>query len=880
MKILDLQILRGPNYWSLYDKVISFKLDIGEFEDRPTDEIDGFYERIKLIMPGLYEHYCSEGRSGGFFARLERGTWMGHVVEHIAIELQIMAGMNCAYGKTRGTNLRGVYRVTFSYQEEMAGIYAAHAALRIAETLGHGLFYNIGPDIENLRQIAVSDSFGPSTSAIVKAAIKRNIPYIRLDNNSLVQLGYGSAMKRIDASIEDSTSIIAVDIASDKYKSKKILNFSSVPVPEGMIVRSKAGLEEAIKTIGFPLAVKPVDGNQGKGVSLNITNQEEALIAFELAKTFSEKILVETHFRGNDYRLLVIGYKLVAAALRTPAQVTGNGYSTIRELVDEINLDPSRGEEHEKILTKIKIDHSVEELLKSRNLTPDSVIPADQTVIIRQTANLSTGGTSEDVTDLLHPEVISLGERVARIIGLDVCGIDVISENISLPVKDGKSVVIEVNASPGFRMHTNPYKGRPRKVGDAMLNMLFPGNSTGRIPIIAVTGTNGKTSTTRLIAHMARTAGYNTGYTTSDGIYINDRMIIEGDCTGPVSAEIILRDKLVDFAVFECARGGILRSGLAFDRSDCGIVTNVAEDHLGLRDINNLEEMAKVKSVIAETVKKDGLAVLNENNDYTYNMMQKLKCHVGLFSINGESERIAEHCSKGGLAAIYRDNHVFLYKGDKVILSEDVNMIPFSFGGKALFMVENVLAAILAGYAENIAPDNILTALRTFIPSAETIPGRMNLFHFRNFRFLLDYAHNFHGISALGDFIKKDESSYKVGIISTAGDRRDIDIINVGKASAALFDKIIIRVDEDTRGRDASEIIDYLYAGIRTVRKKNIPVEIIRNEREAIFQSISNALTGSLIVLFSETIGDSVKLLIELQQKEQELISDTVSQRS
>jgi cyanophycin synthetase len=875
MKILDLLVLRGPNYWSLYDKVISFQLDIGEFEDRPTDEIDGFYERIKQIMPGLYEHYCSEGRAGGFFSRIERGTWMGHVAEHIALELQIMAGMNCTYGKTRGTNRRGIYNVAFSYREERAGVYAAHASVRIAEALGNGLFYNIGPDIENLRRIANTDSLGPSTSAIVKAAARRNIPYLRLDQGSLVQLGHGSAMKRILASLDDFTSTIGVDLASDKHKSKILLKFSSVPVPEGMIVITESGLDEAIETLGYPVVIKPLDGNQGKGVSLNINTSEEAHKAFDLAKKISEKIIVETYLKGDDYRLLVIDYKVVAAARRTPAMVTGNGYSSIRELIHEINLDPSRGEEHEKILTKIKIDHSVEELLKSQNLTPDSVIADGHTVMLRQTANLSTGGTSEDVTDKLHPEIVSMAERVARIVGLDVCGIDLISENIMLPLKESKSVVIEVNASPGFRMHTNPYKGRPRHVGDAMIKMLFPGRSNGRIPIVAVTGTNGKTTTTRLIAHMARTAGYNTGFTTSDGIYINDEMIMEGDCTGPVSSEIILRDKFVDFAVFECARGGILRAGLAFDQSDCGIVTNVAEDHLGLRDINNLDDLAKVKSIIAETVRKEGLAVLNENNEYTYGMMQKVKCPVGLFSINPDSERIALHCSKGGLAAVYRDNDVVLLKGNSVILKENVEAIPISFEGKAKFMIENILAAILAGYSRNFEPEQILTALHTFIPSPESIPGRMNLFRFRNFSFLLDYAHNFHGISALGTFVKQYDAPHKVGIISTAGDRRDIDIINVGKASAGLFDRIIIRVDKDTRGRDESEIIDFLYAGIRTIRR-NIPVDIIRNERDAVIQTVSNVIPGSLIVLFSEKIADSIRLLNDLKLKEEELVFESM----
>jgi cyanophycin synthetase len=709
--------------------------------------------------------------------------------------------------------------------------------------------------------------------------VKRHIPYIRLDKGSLVQLGYGSLQRRVFATVTDGTSNIAVDIATDKHKTKELLQAANVPVPHGHIVSGIEELAEVIARTGFPLVIKPNDGSQGRGVTLNINNAEEAIAAYERARRHSEEIVIERYYSGADYRLLVINYRLVAAAKRTPAMVTGDGISSVRELIRKTNLDPLRGEDHEKILTRIRIDQHTEDFLRCQEMTLDSIPAKGKKVYLKQTANLSTGGTSEDVTDLIHAEIRSMAERVARVIGLDICGIDFISGDISVPLKQGKGVVLEVNAAPGFRMHTHPYSGKPRQAGEAVAEMLFPGTNNGRIPIIAITGTNGKTTTTRLIAHIASTAGYKVGYTTTEGIYINGEMVEEGDCTGPVSAERVLRDTTVDFAVLECARGGMLRSGLAFDECDVGIVTNVAEDHLGLKGINTLEEMASVKSIIPESVSRNGVVVLNENNEFTYNMKNRVNCRVALFSANPVSSRIAEHCKNGGLAATYQHGRITVCQGSRVILRENVENIPSAFGGRAIFMIENILAAILAACAKNIRIHHILKALHSFMPSFENNPGRMNLIRFRNFDFMLDYAHNFHGITALGSFIRQFDSDNKVGIISAAGDRRDVDIFNIGKASAEVFDKIIIRIDEDTRGRKESEIIDLLYAGI-THSDRNFPVEVIMNEQDAIYQSVTHAVPGSLIVLFSDNVKKSFDLIRELKKKEEEPVyEETLSRK-
>lgn len=865
MKILDIQILRGPNYWSIYHKVIVVRLDIELFEELPTDKLPGFTSRLVKFLPGLNEHHCSRGKAGGFIERLIEGTWMGHVTEHIALELQTMAGMECTFGKTTGTGKKGVYNVAFSYMEERAGIYAVHAALRIAVAAAENTFYNVEADIRNLRNIYFSDRPGPSTSSIIDAAVKRNIPYFRLDDGALVQLGYGACMKRIEATITDETSSIAVDLASNKQKTKTFLHKANIPVPEGEVIFAIDDLDEAIEKTGFPLVIKPNDGNQGKGVSLNILTHEEAVSAFHKAKCYSSAILVEKFFRGNDYRLLLVDYKVVAASMRTPACVTGDGVSTIRQLIEKENDNPLRGDDHENILTKIKVDEVVEESLKSQDMSLSYVPFKGRKVHLRKTANLSTGGTAEDVTGLLHPEVKSMAERAARAIGLDICGIDYISEDISQPLKKAKGAVLEVNAAPGFRMHTHPFRGKPQPAGEAVIDMLFPGKSEGRIPIIAVTGTNGKTTTTRIIAHIVKTAGYTAGFTTTDGIYFNNELAEEGDCTGPISAQKVLCDRSVNFAVLECARGGMLRSGLAFDECDTGVVTNVAEDHIGLKGINSLEEMARVKSIIPESVKPSGYAVLNANDDSTYAMRKRVKCKVALFSTDHRNERILKHTREGGVVAVYRDGRVELLKGNELILSEEIENIPIAFDGKAMFMTENILAAILAAWSCKISPAVIVKALASFSPSYENNPGRMNLFKFPEFTFMLDYAHNFHGISALGEFIRKDSSSPKVGIVSTAGDRRDIDIFNVGKASAALFDKIIIRVDEDTRGRKDSEIIELIYSGIVDT-KKNIPVEIVSNEQEAVWYTLMNAVPGSLIVHFADKIMKVFEVLDEYRQ--------------
>ena len=605
MKIEEIKVLRGPNYWSVRrPKLIQMKLNLEELEERPTNKIDGFSERMEELMPTLYEHRCSEDDKGGFFLRVKEGTWMGHVIEHIALELQTLAGMDCGFGRTRGTGKHAEYFVVFDYMEEDAGVYAARAAVRVAQALVNGEDYDLDPDIQKLREIREDTRLGPSTGSIVEEAVKRGIPYIRLNKQSLVQLGYGVHQKRIRATIASTTSTIAVDIAGDKEETKNLLGAAQIPVPRGTTVRDEEDLKYAIDKFGYPFVIKPIDGNHGKGNTTNITTWEQATKALEAAQKYGRTVIVEKFITGFDFRVLVVNYKFICAALRTPASVIGDGEHNIQWLIDKTNKDPRRGYGHEKVLTQITIDQFTQKMLDEKGYTLETVPEKDELVLLKPTANLSTGGTSTDVTDEVHPVNIFMAERIARIIGLDICGIDIMAPDLKKPITENGGAVLEVNAAPGFRMHVEPAFGLPRNAAEPVIDMLFPKGSTGRIPIIAITGTNGKTTTTRLTAHLCKTAGKKVGYTTSDGVYIQNQLMMKGDCTGPVSATFVLSDPTVDFAVLECARGGLLKSGLAFDKCDVAIVTNVTADHMGLGGIQTLEQMARVKSVIPETVLK------------------------------------------------------------------------------------------------------------------------------------------------------------------------------------------------------------------------------------------------------------------------------------
>lgn len=858
MKILDIKVMNGPNYWSVKrHKLIVMLLDLEDLEERPTNLIDGFLERLQALMPSMYEHRCSEGVAGGFFSRVKEGTWMGHVIEHIALELQTLAGMETGFGRTRESDKRGVYHVVFSYYEAKAGVYTAKAAVRIAEALIAGEPYDLEKDIQDLREIREDERLGPSTGSIVDEAIKRKIPYIRLNNRSLVQLGYGKNQKRVQATVASTTSSIAVEIACDKEETKNLLEAAEIPVPRGRIIYDEEDLKAAIDKINYPIVLKPVNGNHGKGATTNIRTWDDAVVALAAAKKYGRAVICEKFIVGRDYRLLVINYKFVAAALRTPAAVIGDGKHTIQQLIDIVNQDPRRGYGHEKVLTSIKVDDFTMDILNKKAYTLDTVLADKEELWLKPTANLSTGGTATDVTDFVHPTNIFMAERIARIIGLDICGIDIMAPDLSVPITENGGAILEVNAAPGFRMHLDPTEGLPRNVAEPVIDMLYPPGTSARIPIIAISGTNGKTTTTRLIAHIVKQMGHKVGYTTTDGVYIQNQLMVRGDCTGPVSAEFVLKDPTVDFAVLECARGGLLRAGLGFHNCDVAVVTNVAADHLGLQGIDTIEKLARVKAVVPNTVFPEGYAILNADDDLVYAMREGLNCKVALFSLYENSPRIKEHCSKGGLAAVYEHGYVTILKGGWKIRVEKVTNIPITFSGKAEFNISNVLGATLAAYVRDFKTEDIRLALQTFVPSPAMTPGRMNIFQFKNFTVMLDYAHNTHGIQAIGKYVQSVDAPLKVGIVAGVGDRRDEDIISLGEESAKIFDEIIIRQDKNLRGRTEEEMIELMTRGIRNVDPLK-KITLFRKESEAIDHAIATAQKGSFIVVISDVVPDAL----------------------
>ncbi len=861
MKIVEIKILRGPNYWSNYrNKLIAMKLDIEDLEERPTNKIDGFAERIATLIPSMISHRCSRGNEGGFFERVEEGTWMGHVIEHIALEIQTLAGMECGFGRTRGTGTKGIYNVVFSYMEENVGIYAAKASVRIAEALIEGTEYDLDSDIKTMREMREKDRFGPSTGSIVDEAVARDIPYIRLNDESLVQLGYGKNQVRFRATMTDRTSSIAVDLAGNKDETKKMLQEAAIPVAKGMCIRDESEVDTVIAKVGFPLVFKPLDGNHGKGASINVKTEAEARAAFDHAKKYSRRIIVEKFITGYDFRILVINNKFTAAALREPAHVIGDGVSTIQQLIDTENKDPRRGYGHENVLTEISIDKETNDELAKNKYTLDTILEKSVKCYLKGTANLSTGGTSTDVTDIVHPHNIFIFERISRIIGLDICGVDIMATNLSEPLEVTGGVVLEVNAAPGFRMHLAPANGLPRNVAAPVIDMLYPVGKTCRIPIIAVTGTNGKTTTTRLIAHIVKNNGFRVGFTTSDGIYVQNSMLTKGDTTGPVSAEFVLKDPTVEFAVLETARGGILRSGLGFNKCDVAVITNIQEDHMGLSDINTLTDMARVKGVVARSVKRDGYAVINADNEHCVGLVKGLECNIAYFSVDENNPVIVEHCKKGGIAAIYENGYITIKKGEWKFRVEKASHIPLTFGGKVTFMIYNVLAATLASYVYGFTIEDIQGSLETFIPSAAQTPGRMNIFDFKDYKVMIDFAHNADGFKGIKEFLSTIDSPLKIGIITGTGDRRDEDIRDMGRLSAQMFDHIIIRQDKYLRGRLPDDIVALLVEGIKeanpTQSYEYIPVEV-----EALNHAFSLAKKGTFITALSDVIDNAIEVV-------------------
>jgi cyanophycin synthetase len=854
MQIEQTRVMRGPNYWTPnLNKLIVLKVKLEQADTLASSDLAQFAERLAGLTPTV-------NLNGAYSS-------MAEFVGQLALELQRMAGMDCSYLQTHATAHPDVRYVVFEYEQEQVGTFAADAALRLAKATRAGEPFDLEEELTKLRQVYRRYALGPSTKSIADEALKRGIPVTRLDRYSWMMLGQGCHQQSFRSTVASTTSNLAVEMVSNKDATKKVLSDNFLPVPQGRVVDSLEELQEAAKTMGYPLVLKPLNGNHGNGITTDITCQETLLSAFEAAKAISEDVIIERHITGSDYRFLVINFKLVAAAKRVPARVTGDGTSTIRELVDQVNKDPRRGIGHEMELTAIRFDAHTKIRMESFGLTPETVLPAGEVFDLKDTANISTGGTAEDVTDFVHPENVFMAERVARLLNLDICGIDIVADSIEQPMNHGNGAILEVNAGPGLRMHLAPTVGTPRNVAAPIVDLMFPEGAPSRIPVVAITGTNGKTTTARLIAHLAKQAGYFVGFTNTDGIYIQERLITNGDCSGPASAGVIFRDPGVNFAVLECARGGILRAGLGFDHCDVSIVTNVSSDHLGLSDIETIEQLARVKSVVPRSTKPDGHAILNADDELVYNMSKDLSCNIALFSLDPQNPRILEHVQQGHIAAIV-DNGYFaiLANGAKMNVAP-VADVPLTMGGKAECMIKNVLPSILTAYLYNFSVQAVTDGLMSFIPSPENTPGRMNEFNFRNFRMMVDYAHNQGSFTELKKFAERETASVKVGIITCPGDRLMEDVVTIGKQAAEIFDEIIIRHDIDGRGRPRELMTEWLMNGIKSV-DPNKWVIVISDEKEAVQYAIDHARPGAWIFVNTEKVFDTLQFVSKAQEKD------------
>jgi cyanophycin synthetase len=736
MKILQTQTLRGPNYWSTRrSKLILVRLDLEELADRPSDTIPGFYDGLVEVFPSLEDHYCAPGCRGGFLSRVREGTKMGHILEHVALELQTLADMPVGFGRTLETATPGIYQVVIEYQTEEAGRYATRAALRLCRSiLATGTYpkAELKKDLDDLKTLRTEAALGQTTEALVREAEALGIPWIHLETCDLFQFGYGKHQKRIQASLTSHSNVLGAELACDKENTKKILARMGIPVPLGEVVYAFRALEDTIHRLGgYPIVMKPLKGNHGRGVTLDIQSWRQAKAAYDRARDVSKGVIVEHFYQGRDHRILVVNHKVVAVAERVPAHVVGNGLETIAALVDQENCDVRRGEGHDNILTKIQLDRATDEMLSRQGFTLDTVLQPDQICYLRATANLSTGGIALDRTDDIHPETVWLAERVSRIIDLDVAGIDVVTTDITKPLGEADGVIVEVNAAPGLRMHVAPSQGIGRNVAAPILQMLFPPGTPTQIPIVAVAGTNGKTTPTPLIAHIFSQVYESVGFTTTDGIYIGGHLVAKGDTAGPQSAQVILQDPTVEIAVLETARDGILQSGLAFQHCDVGVVLNVAADHLGLEDIYTIDPMARVNAVIAGAVRADGYAVLNADDVRVAAMADQVRGKVAYFSMDPENLLVRSHVRQGGVAAVYDQGGLTILQQDWVHQIEKVEQIPLTLGGCAPFMIANALAASLVAFVQGVKVEQIRAALHSF--QAQQLPGQINLFNLEHY---------------------------------------------------------------------------------------------------------------------------------------------------
>jgi cyanophycin synthetase len=889
MRILDRAVYVGPSLYAHFP-VIRLEVDLGPLEQWPSAKLGaGFTDRLIAALPGLHEHGCSYGEPGGFIRRLteEEGTWMGHILEHVAIELQNVAGESVTFGKTRGAGTDGRYHVIYQYEQEDVGLEAG----RLGVTLLHSLLppelrpegsvpgdFDFAAERDEFIRFAQRRALGPSTMSLVRAAEERRIPWIRLNEQSLIQFGHGRFQQRIQATVTSRTSHIAVELASDKEETNRILGQLGLPVPRQRLVQRVDDAVAAAERIGYPVVVKPYNANHGRGISIHLTTEEQVRTAFEVAREHSRSVIVESFITGEDHRMVVINGELVAVSKRVPGHVVGDGTHTIEQLVDEVNRDPRRGIGHEKVLTRLAFDHQAETMLERAGYTRESVPAAGERVFLRSTGNLSTGGTAADMTDLVHPDNAEMAVRAVKAIGLDVGGVDFLTTDITESYKDIGGAICEINAAPGFRMHMAPSEGRARDVAGPVLDMLFPPGSPSRIPIAAVTGTNGKTTTARMLAHIQKLAGHHVGLTSTDGVYIDGQRTVSGDMTGPVATRMVLSDPNVDVAVLEVARGGLLRAGMGVRHCDVGAVLNVKSDHLGLRGVGTLDELAKVKRIVVE-VARDA-AVLNADDPLCLKMADytsaKQLCYV---TMDPTHALVGEHIRAGGRGVVLESG----IKGQMITIYDHgahipllwTHLIPATLEGRALHNVQNAMFAAAMAFSMGLKLEDIRHGLRTFDTTFFQAPGRMNIFDEHPFKVILDYGHNPAAVEAMCQLVGRlDVAGRRICVLSAPGDRRDQDIAETGRIAAGHFDRYIVRRDDNLRGRGADEVPHLLRDSLLGAGVAAEQVLVIPDEQAATDAALREAQPGDLVLIFGDAITRTWKQVIQFRPEAPARIAD------
>jgi cyanophycin synthetase len=884
MKILEQRIYRGPSIYAHFP-VMRLTVDLGALESWPSAKIPGFNDRLLAAVPSLGQHTCSYDAPGGFVRRLreDEGTWLGHVLEHVALELQQLTGASVTFGKTRRAGEgapEGHYHVVYEYEEERVGEAAGELGVKLLHAIlpadlrpeAADTAFDYPRELRELIDFAQRRQLGPSTGSLVRAAEERDIPWLRLNDHSLVQLGHGKYQKRIQATVTSETRHIAVEIASDKEETNRILGDLGLPVPRQRTARTVEQAVRAAERLRYPVVVKPLDANHGRGVTLDISTEADVRVAFDKAREHARIVIVENYLRGFDHRMLVVNGVLVAVAKRVPGHVVGNGTSTIRQLVEVVNEDPRRGIGHEKVLTRLELDDQAERLMAQKGVTAEHIVPDGEVFYLRSTGNLSTGGTAIDLTDQVHPDNAEMAVRAAKAIGLDVVGIDFITPDITESYREVGGGICEVNAAPGFRMHVAPTEGKPRDVAGPVMDMLFPQGSLSRIPIAAITGTNGKTTTCRMLAHIHKMAGATVGLATTDGVYIDGVRTVAGDMTGPQSAQMVLRDPSVDMAVLETARGGLLRAGMGYRSCNIGAVLNVTADHLGQKGIETVEQLAEVKRIVVEVARE--CVVLNADDIQCLRMADHTRAsRIAYVTMNPKHSLVREHIRAGGLAIALEEGingqMVTLYdKGTHLPLLW-THLVPATLEGKALHNVQNAMFAGVMAYAMGVKPENIRQGLRTFDATYFQAPGRMNVFDKHPFKVILDYGHNPAAVQAMADLAQKLEVAGKrICVLSGPGDRRDEDLRAMATITAKAFDKVVVRRDDDPRGRAPGAVTAILEEALLAAGLPRSDVVVIQDEQEAVDAGLRMAQNGDLLLIFADAVSRTWKQIIYFKPDE------------